>query len=273
MQDSDGTSRFDRVDWSEIPTAQRRVSVEHLTMLVGIGLLGSLYAYDRATGGYLVFDWYLQRVDWVFVAGCVVIVAYVGVPAVRNRDVTRRAFRHLLSRPSTAAATALLGAFVFLGLFGPPVIGSSELRLEHSFHPPYGATVPRAAVGNCLGDLTPVEGSIHQHCHGTLSAYPFGANGDGIAVDYLVADGARTALYVAVFTAAFVVPLAAAVGVVAGFRGGLMDDLLMAYVDVQLSIPAIIVYVIGYMYWNPSLLLLLVTFGLLSWGGIARLVR
>ncbi|WP_290810238.1 ABC transporter permease, partial [Halovivax sp.] len=30
---------------------------------------------------------------------------------------------------------------------------------------------------------------------------------------------------------------------------------------------------IGYMYWNPSLLLLLVTFGLLSWGGIARLVR
>ncbi|WP_245998579.1 ABC transporter permease [Halalkalicoccus subterraneus] len=90
---------------------------------------------------------------------------------------------------------------------------------------------------------------------------------------FLLISGARVALYIVVFTAAFVVPLAAAVGIIAGLRGGLVDSLLMSYVDIQLSIPAIILYFLGYAYWNPSLLLLLATFGLLSWGGIARLVR
>ncbi|MFW6449228.1 MAG: ABC transporter permease, partial [Halobacteriota archaeon] len=85
--------------------------------------------------------------------------------------------------------------------------------------------------------------------------------------------GARSALYVIVFTAAFVVPLGVVTGVVAGLRGGLLDDLLMSVVDVQLFLPAIIVYFIAYTYYNVSLLLLLLTFGLLSWGGVARLVR
>ncbi|WP_306056767.1 ABC transporter permease [Natronococcus wangiae] len=103
--------------------------------------------------------------------------------------------------------------------------------------------------------------------------YPLGTNERGHPMGHLLVEGARVTLSVLVFTAAFVVPLATIVGIVAGFRGGLVDDLLMSYVDVQLCIPAIVVFFIGYMYWNVSLLLLLVTFGLLSWGGIARLVR
>ncbi|MFW6449076.1 MAG: ABC transporter permease, partial [Halobacteriota archaeon] len=113
---------------------------------------------------------------------------------------------------------------------------------------------------------------FERHCHGSWDA-PIGTNHRGFPMEFLLIEGARVALYVVVIGAAFVIPVAAITGVMAGLRGGLLDDLLMGYVDVQLSIPAILVYFIGYVYWNPSLLLLMATFGLLSWGGIARLVR
>jgi len=47
----------------------------------------------------------------------------------------------------------------------------------------------------------------------------------------------------------------------------------MSYVDLQLSLPAILIYFIAFMTWGASLLILLIAFGLFSWGGIARLVR
>jgi peptide/nickel transport system permease protein len=47
----------------------------------------------------------------------------------------------------------------------------------------------------------------------------------------------------------------------------------MGYVDLQLCLPAMVVYLVANAYYNTSLLVLLGAFGLLSWGGIARLVR
>lgn len=80
-------------------------------------------------------------------------------------------------------------------------------------------------------------------------------------------------LYATVVTLGLIVPLAAAVGLLAGYYGGLADDLLMAFVDVQLSVPVIVIYLVDYMFVGNSMALLLVAFGLLSWGGVARIVR
>ena len=271
--DAEG-QRFEDVDWDTIDTARINPTPERAVLLIGLSILITLYLYDTYVAHvYFLFDWQLNRIDWLTLIGTVMIVAYVGVPALRNRKTTVRTIHQLLSRPTTAVASGVLGLVVLVGLLGPVAPGSAELRFDRSFHPPYGASIPNAAVGNCQGEVTSAEDTILRTCEGTLSVYPFGANSDGIPMEVLIADGARVALYVAVFTIAFVIPLATAIGVIAGLRGGLIDDVLMSYVDVQLSIPAIIVYVIGYMYWNTSLLLLLVTFGLPSWGGIARLVR
>jgi len=274
MSESPDPPGFEEIDWPEHETARQTVTTERIVLAVGTVLIGSLFLFDRTVGLDVVgIDWRLHRVDWLIMLGGVILAAYVGVPAFRNAEVTRSVLQSVLSRPVYAVPTVVVGVLVFLGVFGPGLLTSPDLRFESSFHPPFTQQVPNAAVGDCQGSTSQIGDTIQRYCHGSLSAYPFGANGDGIAMDYLIADGARTALYVAVFTAAFVVPAATIVGVIAGLHGGLVDDLLMSYVDVQLSIPAIIVYFIGYMYWNPSLLLLLVTFGLLSWGGIARLVR
>jgi peptide/nickel transport system permease protein len=269
---SEGEPRFEQVDWETVGRSGTGMSAALRTLLAGLVLLAVLWAYDRYfVHVYIVGTWQLTRVDLLFFAGVVVLVSFVGVPALRHRESTGRVLASLRSRPHQAAAASYLALLAVAGVVGPILIGHPDLTFQHSYHAPIGFTARMGFTTECLGAVT--EGSgITRYCHGTLT-YPLGTNHRGRPMGTLLVLGARTALYVIVFTAAFVVPIATAVGILAGLRGGLVDDLLMAYVDIQLSIPAILLYFVGYAYWNPSLILLIVTFGLFSWGGIARLVR
>ena len=269
MGASPGPHRFEQVDWNEVGHSRRFVTPTRAVFFVGVVFLVGLYLLqlvDMAPIGV-----YFGRIDWVILLGVVVLTSVVVVPAVRRRELTRRVLYRLVSRPAHAVGAVFLGILSLVAVVGPAVVGSPELMFQHRFHAPYGFTAEASWSAECLGEVTDGEG-ITRHCDGTMT-YPLGTNHRGHPMGHLIIEGARTTLYVLVFTAAFVVPLAATVGIVSGFRGGRVDDLLMSYVDVQLCIPAIVVFFIGYMYWNVSLLLLLVMFGLFSWGGIARLVR
>lgn len=271
MSSVDGSPRFENVDWDETDASRTPVTAERTTLFVGTLLVGLLAASQWwSTGIAVVSDRRLAAVDWVFLLAGVVLVAYGIVPLGKRARRRRRSMVGLVRRhPAPALGGAFLVGLVAVGLLGPIVTGSPSLRFQHAFHPPVGftSTVPPQ---ECLG----VESgtAFDRVCHGTWS-YPLGTNERGHPLGFLLVEGARVATYVAVIAAAFIVPLAAAVGVVAGLRGGIVDDLLSSYVDVQLCVPAILLYFIGYAYYGPSLLLLLGTFGLLSWGGIARLVR
>ncbi|WP_439025817.1 ABC transporter permease [Haloarchaeobius sp. DT45] len=109
-------------------------------------------------------------------------------------------------------------------------------------------------------------------CYGTW-ADPLGTNRWGKSMVQLVFDGMRVALQVALISSVLIVPLATLTGTVAGYVGGLVDDLLMSYVDIQQTVPAIVVYMITAHVFGRSLFVLVLVFGLLSWGGAARLVR
>ena len=270
MSRGDEDAQFERVDWSEIDRSREVVTAERVVFLVGILAVTALYLYDRyAAHVYLVGTWRTEPIDWVFMLSTVVLVAYGVVPLWKRRDSVRRVLGRLRSRPVTVGALGYLVVFVVVGFVGPVLVSNPGLRFHHAFHPPIGFTSQVVGI-ECVGEVTgpPFE----RQCHGSWT-YPLGTNERGHPMGFLLVQGTRTALYVTFITAAFVVPLATVVGVVAGLRGGIVDSLLMSYVDVQLSLPAILVYFVGYTYWNPSLLLLIGAFGLLSWGGIARLVR
>ncbi|WP_435363389.1 ABC transporter permease [Haloarchaeobius sp. DYHT-AS-18] len=109
-------------------------------------------------------------------------------------------------------------------------------------------------------------------CYGSW-AEPLGTNRYGKSMVKLVFDGMRIALQVALISSVLIVPLATLTGTVAGYVGGIVDDLLMSYVDIQQTVPAIVVYMITVHVFGRSLFVLVLVFGLLSWGGAARLVR
>lgn len=270
MRSPDDSPLFEQVSWDDVESDGSALTAERVTLVVGLLLVAAVYWYDTAVAHvYLVSDWKVSAVQWVFMLATVVLVAFGVIPVLRRRDAVRRVLGRLRAKPLALFSGGFLAAVVVVGLVGPVVVPYTGLRFGHAYQPPFGFSTGVMPF-SCIGEIT---GSIGvERCHGT-AYYPFGTNRRGLPMDYLLVTGARITLNLLVITAAFVVPLAVAVGVVAGLRGGLVDDLLMAYVDVQLCVPAIMVYFIGYIYWNPSLLLLILAFGLLSWGGVARIVR
>ena len=269
MSSADESPRFEDIDWDRHENTRRYLTAERAALLAGLVAVVTLRASEAvASVPTLLAVWRLERIDWVFLLAAVVVISYGVVPLLRvARD--RLSVAALTRYPAATVAAVFVLVLAVVGLVGPLLTGYAPLRFQHAFHAPVGfaSSVPPS---ECLGAETgePFE----RLCHGSWE-YPLGTNERGHPLGFLLIEGARVAVYVSVISLAFIVPIAAAVGVVAGIRGGLVDDILSSYVDVQLCLPAILVYFIGYAYWGPSLLLLLATFGVLSWGGIARLVR
>lgn len=261
---------FRRVDWAAVDS-RRRLTPERLVVVAGTLVTVALFLYYHLVARvYLVGRWDPAPIHWAVLLALTVLIAYGVVPAVRHPRTARQVRRTLRRRPGVAVSVGVVGLVTVVGLVVAPLVGEPPLNFAHAYQPPLGVTAQLWGPG-CVGPTTQGSG-ITIFCQGSLR-YPYGTNAGGQPLDYLVIAGARPATFVVLVTVTFIAPLAAAVGVAAGLRGGRLDDLLTAYVDVQLSIPALFVYFIGYMYFNASLLLLVATFGLLSWGGVARLVR
>jgi len=85
--------------------------------------------------------------------------------------------------------------------------------------------------------------------------------------------GARTSLLVATVAAVLALLVGAAVGLVAGWSGGILDALLMRATDAALSVPRLFLALCLAALWGSSLTTTVVVLGLTSWMGAARLVR
>lgn len=270
-------ARFEDIDWESVSTSRRLLTAERATLLFGVLLVGLLYLYDRFVAHvYLIKDWRVELLDWVFLVSLTVVLAYGLVPVLKHRESVLETLTRLRSSTLSVLALAYLGLVAFVGLFGSVLNLGPTLNLRYDYNPPVGITVEKSRdhgvvqYSECAG---PVSGrAFDEVCTGSAE-FLLGTNRRGEAVEELLVAGARPALYIVVIGAVFVVPLAVTVGIVAGLRGGLIDKLLMSYVDLQLSLPAILIYFVVFMASGPSLLVLLFAFGLFSWGGIARLVR
>ena len=87
--------------------------------------------------------------------------------------------------------------------------------------------------------------------------------------------GAQVSLGVAFLTVALSLGVGTAVGLVAGYYGGVLDDLLMRFVDVILSIPRLFLFIlVGILFFRrTSLLSVSLVIASVGWGGTARLIR
>lgn len=85
--------------------------------------------------------------------------------------------------------------------------------------------------------------------------------------------GGRISLAVGLASALVSTLLGSAIGALAGFFGGLIDNLLMRFTDAVLSIPLLPLVLLLSGLLRPSLPLLVLTIGGLTWMGTARVVR
>ncbi|MHB9287033.1 ABC transporter permease [Halobacteriales archaeon Cl-PHB] len=273
-------AKFTDVDWGTESRAIPRPRYRTVGFVLTLAVLFALLAYDYFVAPRKLFaplNWDVSRMGWLTLASLVLFARYAILPLVLDRRRAARYVRQFLSRPAGVASLLLLVFFGLVALVGPELFYRSYPRLADRLQPPAFAAVKfddLPIVYECAGRAA--EGT----CHGTWQ-YPLGTTRIGEDIVLLLARGTRIALILG-FSAAMIMGLVAtAVGTTAGYVGGWVDDLLMGYVDVQQTVPAIIVYVILVTMFlgeiagvtQGGLFALALVFGLLDWGGIARIVR
>ncbi len=85
--------------------------------------------------------------------------------------------------------------------------------------------------------------------------------------------GARVSLAVGLFSALIAATIGTLIGALAGFYQGWLDNVLMRFTDVILSIPILPMVILLAGILRPSVLLIVLIIGGLGWMGTARLVR
>ena len=266
------TDTFESVEWSEtgsrLSTLSRR---DRAALLTGLGLVTAfLYDYlvlpaERPTVTFPV-EWNVTQLDWLFVATLLTLLYYVLVPLYGNRRLTVYYWREFRKNRMAVISFAYLLVVFCIGVVGPLFLDRPTLALEQANQPPVYLSVDSSVPVNCLGSV--VDG----RCQGTM-AHPLGTTSDGKDILVLVIYGMQVSMKVGLISTLLVVTIGTTVGTVAAYGSGLVDELLMRYVDIQLVFPAFFLYLLLTYLFGGSLFMFIVIFGLTGWGSIARLVR
>ena len=101
-----------------------------------------------------------------------------------------------------------------------------------------------------------------------------------LGTDYIGRDilsrtiyGGRISLQVAATVLIAGAALGTLVGLVAGYAGGIVDEVLMRLVDFVFAMPFIVVALVAAVVWSPSLGLVIILLALFTWAPFARQVR
>lgn len=142
------------------------------------------------------------------------------------------------------------------------------------------AMIVAVIVGPMLMPYSITDTSLTGRYAAPTAEHILGTDANGRDILYRLLYGGRVSMMVGVVAVTIEVLLGILVGGVSGFYGGNIDRILMALVDIILSIPSLpLLIVLGAMMSDmevpPSLRIYVVMFiiGLISWPGLARLIR
>jgi peptide/nickel transport system permease protein len=137
-----------------------------------------------------------------------------------------------------------------------------------------GTTVPSR-----LAPHDPIEQSLVNRLRPPMwlargqAAHPLGTDALGRDVLSRVIHGARTTFLVALASTLIGASLGAVVGLIAGYRGGTIDDVLRKLVDMQLAFPYLLVAISVLAVAGRHLSVLVLVLAVSSWPTFARIVR
>lgn len=132
-----------------------------------------------------------------------------------------------------------------------------------------------AIVGPIFAPYDPTAPVAAQLAEPSPPGAPFWLGTDDLGRDVLsrLLWGARISLLVGLVAMVVTMVIGTAVGLAAGYFGGAVDVVLMRSTDVMLAFPGLLLAVALVAVVRPSVWTIFVVIGLVSWTGVARVVR
>ncbi|MEF8801406.1 MAG: ABC transporter permease [Halolamina sp.] len=243
------------------------VTLDSLGQFLTLGILSIAYLYDYLVvpentsmfvhmGSPVLTGWDVTSVDWMFMITLAFLLFNAIVPLYQNPRLTGYYWRQFRKNRLAVYSSWIVLGISLMGLLGPILLDPPTLSLTDSFMPPVGITA--------RPEGTPVTGTWE---------YPLGTNHQGQGMLKLLVYGARVSLQIALISTLVATGIGAVVGATGAFVGGIVDEILFRYVDVQSVFPVFIFLLYLVYLFGAELYYIILLFGLFSWEGTARLVR
>jgi peptide/nickel transport system permease protein len=108
---------------------------------------------------------------------------------------------------------------------------------------------------------------------GELPGAPWGTDALGRDILAGILHGSRISLLIGVAAATVALVLGVAVGALAGYFGGVLDNLLMRLTDAVQTIPPFLLAIVILVIFQPTVATIILAIAAISWPSVARLVR
>src|SRR6185436_8165747 len=139
------------------------------------------------------------------------------------------------------------------------------------------AIVIVAALAALFGPvLTPIDSSAQElslRLAGPTAGHPFGLDELGRDMLARVLEGARISFFVGLVVVSISAVVGTLLGSIAGYFGGVLDDLISRLIDMLLAFPGLLLAIAIVAVLGPSLVNVLFALTIIGWVGYARLVR
>ena len=268
------SERFDEVEWDEISRSRWFEPSKNTLGVVFCTLpLALLGIYDwqvlgerTATFAFLGTEWNLEGIDYIFGFTLVLFAFYLVAPLYQNPRMTRYYWRQFKRNRPAVVSLGWLGVVFVGGLFGPLVVSAPEQSVLTGYQPPVFLSTDAANVATCVGDV------VGGRCQGTFQ-HPLGTTQGGKDVFASIVYGMTISMQIAFITTTIVAAIGVSVGTVSAYAGGWVDETLMRFVDVVLSFPTLLMFLLILYIYGAGLGMFILVFSLFAWGGTARYVR
>lgn len=183
-----------------------------------------------------------------------------------SRSLWSNAWRRLRRNKMAMAGIVFLSLLLLVGIFAPILAPHNPIQSDV-------AQAGQFRKAAWLSDVNPLRTGSWD--------YPLGTDSIGRDVYSRLIYGTRVSLVVGFIPMAVIMLVGVPLGLIAGFAGGRVDNLLMRLTDVVYAFPALLLAIIMQISfgetmvgrWLNGLVLLFISLSIVNWTGVARLVR
>lgn len=274
----EGGTTFRDVNWSDIDRESREYEWTAVvwTVVAGLWILAAAVdAYTRviAGGEPVTFPVVgsISAVDWMWGFTLLALLYYGVVPLLTNRRLAKHYWKEFRKNKAAVISGLYLIVILLVGIVGSRVIEDPSPTPGLENQPPAWMSVETYVTGTeCVGGVD--ESGEIPMCQGSWE-HPLGTTNSGEDILRASIHGMEISLQVGLIATMISIALAAVVGMTAAYKGGLIDEILMRYVDIQLTFPSFFLFLLLAYTFGGSLFLLIMIFGFFGWGSAARIIR